>query len=662
MKDFFDDDFTDRISQDFRLLSDKERKRVYSMSRKKYLNGQKENETRGRIYSRPRHIVTGIASAVIVTSGIGSITYLLSRQVPPAPYYEVIEVNPQSHEKLSAVCEAFAEMISLTECFKTDSNDTITFNIEHHDGTVSEHQYSRLIQEKFSTSDEMLEYFSENFTRNFIDSNLEYLFYSPDFSGYENGEYIGEEEFFMQGKAIHRFIDYQGKIYADTSVCSGITEINWTGEPVVTERNDDGSISFTRECEYISGTENTNLTISFYIVNENDRLKIDSVEEIVSDEEQARKTAENLMDRYEYIIDNISFYGNCDPNDTLTYTEYSKDGSVLADFRYQRYTGIYSFAEEIQQEFNKIFTPQMQLFFECNDVSDFPDGYTWNANEENRPQLSPFVNYNGNLYVQELFMPVFDKVEFISLENISERSFSAKFQCRYNMQNDYFITELDIAEYDGEYKIESIRVEDTAITENPERTDDLYYSQIAESLFESYLEYLHVFRYPYGFTDRSDVIYFTDNETQRLDKPYHRFVNEKYTDFESLENLLRNTFTQGLIDFAFSDSIGSDMSSYAYGEEVPHEENSYNFIMYNGNLYCNEPGITPYYLEEEYSKGTVRVYDITENSFTAVKDFGDSHKNISIEAVKDDNGKWLIRGITEMGIYINENGECNSMY
>ena len=316
----------DKISEEFPVLTDEEKERIFSMSEKKYNleKGDKketiydvDSEVRGvEQYHRPLwcKIASAAAAAVFVIGGIsGGMTLLNKKSSVPNAYVDENSSNTQASsgqtkEKGSAVYENIAYTLtnrfSLTEnklfsCnVATDENDSLTFFVystEKND--KEEHHFLRVTDPLFRSYDKLKEAVGETFSEklcdqlfnfseeNFSDelkpnSNYAYIFSDAynlsDFSEYKDGSDVNTDDLTND---LGAYISYNGALYVDQEHIRK-TSNRFTSYPEIIDSSENRFSAYLFANFYPFTTSDNTITgtkLRFDFTRENNEWKIDNI-------------------------------------------------------------------------------------------------------------------------------------------------------------------------------------------------------------------------------------------------------------------------------------------------------------------------------------------------------------------------------------------------
>ena len=316
----------DKISEEFPVLTDEEKERIFSMSEKKYnLEKGDKKETSCDVgsevsgveqYHRPLwcKIASAAAAAVIVIGGIsGGMTLLNKKSSVPNAYVDenssITQASSgQKEEKGSAVYENIAYTLTnrfastenkLFSCnVAADENDSLTFYMYSTEkADKKEYHFIRVTDPLFRSYDKLKEAVGETFSEKLCDqlfnynienfndelkpnSNYAYLFSDAyncvDFSEYKDGSDVNTDDLTHD---LGAYISYNGSLYVDQERIR--TSLNrFTSYPEIID-NSENSFSaylfanfypFTTSENTITGTK-----LRFDFIRENDEWKIDNI-------------------------------------------------------------------------------------------------------------------------------------------------------------------------------------------------------------------------------------------------------------------------------------------------------------------------------------------------------------------------------------------------
>ncbi|MBP5431875.1 hypothetical protein [Ruminococcus sp.] len=344
--DFFkelDDMDIEKIAQDFPVLTDEEKERIFAMSERKYniesniktdKNETKDDSEDGVVvsgverYNRPLwHRYTSIAAAAVLAVGgiTGSMLLLkkrpsvinttdqttttinISKTTETATTASVTESELREYNEIAAELTdklAHYEKVLYYHDVDIDENDTLTFtvfNSKRPDEGSHEEKYCRVTDSEIQSGDDLknalFSIFTDDFKNELINSSSIYnegdielssmttLYLQEDFgndlSEYKNGDTIDAAE--LEYKTC-RFITYNGNLYACTNNMIKDKDF-YSSEPVVnTELS-----SFT---DYFKASrfaptlpfssyanDRVGTKLTFSIKNENGEWKIDGIDE-----------------------------------------------------------------------------------------------------------------------------------------------------------------------------------------------------------------------------------------------------------------------------------------------------------------------------------------------------------------------------------------------
>ena len=138
----------------------------------------------------------------------------------------------------------------------------------------------------------------------------------------------------------------------------------------------------------------------------------------------------------------------------------------------------------------------------------------------------------------------------------------------------------------------------------------------------------------------------------------------KFKNTDEVMSKALSFMSQSLIDKQFPDLIGEELTNYEPNRIYDHDNEDYpdfgTYAMYNGKLYCSSLGcdnegndhINSTYKFYKYKNEPAEIYDITDDSFTAVVKYEFTNipnkYDMSMKVVNRD-GKWIIDDIEPTG-------------
>ena len=144
----------------------------------------------------------------------------------------------------------------------------------------------------------------------------------------------------------------------------------------------------------------------------------------------------------------------------------------------------------------------------------------------------------------------------------------------------------------------------------------------------------------------------------------------KFKNTDEVMSKALSFMSQSLIDKQFPDLIGEELTNYEPNRIYDHDNEDYpdfgTYAMYNGKLYCSSLGcdnegndhINSTYKFYKYKNEPAEIYDITDDSFTAVVKYEFTNipnkYDMSMKVVNRD-GKWIIDDIEPTGPELDQN-------
>lgn len=233
----------DRVAEKYTAAGNKEKEKIYEITRKKYniLREEEANTSEDGFikeaegverYSRPKWIrfVSAAAAAVVLLTGVcGGVFLTRSKKVDridiessnPAETVTAVEVTTITDDgeivkvdmdkvvdKLSADLEHFHKALAQEG---VDTGDSLTFSDLTYPNAPSYRNYYRVTDEKLDTFDEFEKVMGSSFS-----SLIREGYTGGDMSGYENGTEFDDISFIK--KNLKSFINYNGNLYSEASV------------------------------------------------------------------------------------------------------------------------------------------------------------------------------------------------------------------------------------------------------------------------------------------------------------------------------------------------------------------------------------------------------------------------------------------------------------
>lgn len=277
----------DKMSQEFPVLTDEEKERIFAMSERKYnisknnedVNNKFEdfdtdtnNEVKGvEQYSQPMwyRIISVAAAAVLTFGGVAGSMMLMKHGSRNIPTTEVEETTSAEYtaptepptedisEYMTAARDltdklAYYEKILYNHDIDIDENDTLTFTMRNSEGEEHDENYARVTDPEIQSGEDLKNailalctddfkniLYNSSYTEdrnNLIINGASYLYSSGyfinDLSGYENGATI-DAYYHTYG-----FITYNDMLYVCTDNMDRDTDY-YSSEPVIISHSDD---------------------------------------------------------------------------------------------------------------------------------------------------------------------------------------------------------------------------------------------------------------------------------------------------------------------------------------------------------------------------------------------------------------------------------------
>lgn len=289
-KDLFeetDEMIVEKVAEEFPVLTDEEKERIFAMSERKYNISQNKdnnnkfedftsdtgNEVKGvEQYKRPMWYKTLsiAAAAVLMVSGVAGSMMLMQRGGSHVPMTEVettavtTDATEPTESTTEDVSEYMAAALELTDKLAhyenvlynhdidIDENDALTFTMHNYEGQEHEEHYVRVTDPEIQSGNDLKnailalctdefkdllyndsgEYDEDNLVFNICDYLYSSGYFINDFSGYENGATINN--YYKTGS----FITYNDALY----VCTNHMERDadyYSSEPEIISHGDD---------------------------------------------------------------------------------------------------------------------------------------------------------------------------------------------------------------------------------------------------------------------------------------------------------------------------------------------------------------------------------------------------------------------------------------
>lgn len=171
-----------------------------------------------------------------------------------------------------------------------------------------------------------------------------------------------------------------------------------------------------------------------------------------------------------------------------------------------------------------------------------------------------------------------------------------------------------------------------------------------------------------------DYLYYELGNGDPLDYPNYTFLGRweyqhyeigmKFSNTDEVMDKALSFMSQSLIDKQFPDLIGEELTNYesnrTYRKDIEQCPDFGTYAIYNGKLYCSSLGcdnegndhINSTYKFYKYKNEPAEIYDITDDSFTAVVKYEFTNVpnkyDMSMKVVNRD-GKWIIDDIEPTG-------------
>lgn len=288
-KDLFDktdEMVVEKVAQEFPVLTEEEKERIFAMSERKYnLDMNKEDNNKFEDFNTDKNIeVNGVeqykrplwsrslsiaAAAVLMIGGVAGSMMLMQRGGHRVPATDIETTVPTEatttteaptedlSEYMDAALEltdklAYYENILYKHDIDIDENDTLTFTMRNSEGVEHDENYARVTDPEIQCGDDLKnailalctedfknvlyndsgQYDENNLIINMCDYLYAYGYFINDFSGYENGATINNYY------KTYGFITYNEKLY----VCTNFMERDaayYSSEPEIISHSDD---------------------------------------------------------------------------------------------------------------------------------------------------------------------------------------------------------------------------------------------------------------------------------------------------------------------------------------------------------------------------------------------------------------------------------------
>ena len=488
MKD--NDEIMREISEDYPVLSDEEKDRIFNKSEQKLISEDVTGEQVSGVetYKPQIYKYIGIAAAFLLVCGGGTALYMNVRPSRSPESFNVTEETTE--ESIQETAEEFTEETADEDVLQTieslikhtvelnyfinhplldkESDDKLSFNIlyENHKTVEKPVIFYPLKGYSFENFDDIKNYALKYMTENYYDKTIKNHI-CDDKTNVSQEEIIDEESFF--GESLHNcIISYNGVLYGNNGTVGLIYTYDFDLMPaeIIEENGDNLSvrkiISFTNqkkktiECEYnfeLVKTENgwrvndlyyepideseteepvtdtTEPTTEITKIPEEITDDIITTEDMRFDYERAREILNKQNQICHEIEDNL---------DETDYVEYEIEPDTHA--KYLRYTGSkYNSIDEIMADFDDIFTDEYM-----RSMSLIP-------NENSEIDYRVFIEENGNIYenvARTVSFTDFAINEPYEMNLLDDGTFEAKYKI-----DDYRTYIMNFKAEDGKYKL-----------------------------------------------------------------------------------------------------------------------------------------------------------------------------------------------------------------
>jgi len=298
-----------------------------------------------------------------------------------------------------------------------------------------------------------------------------------------------------------------------------------------------------------------------------------------------------------------------------------------------------------------------------------PNGYAGYSIEQVfwSDKIPVFINYNDNLYAYYFDHTNPDLNDELSLSRLSLENYITDFTWKDEAETvdivnkDTFIVTKDSVivrnlctvtetvaltvtkSEDGQWLITDVKTEILDTVKPPETpVEENEYTLTAKTLIDQYQEVFNIFNYGTAW-DENDAIqfnvipsqsameYLTDEKQYQLQLEYYkeigtgkycRCTDERFTTIEDIETYAKSIITEREFNEWFAGAAEDRMSGYQPGDTVEEDKLSL-FTIYDGKLYVHAYERTTGNIFDHWTDSPIEISDITENSFTATREWSD---------------------------------------
>ncbi|GEM_PF-2865648 len=500
MKD--NDEIMREISEEYPVLSDEEKDRIFNKSEQKLISEDITGEQVSGVetYKPQIYKYIGIAAAFLLVCGGGTALYMNVRPSRSPESFDVVEETTEesvqeTSEEITEISEGDINLQEIEDIvlntimfdytlYNPDIIDEnpISFNIVNEDGTDFEPEVFYLVN-NFETIEDLkdvaLGFMTENYYANSV------VNYAGDKSDVSLDEKITIQEFFGDSFHVPSMITYNGRLYTNYNPENKIFNFDFDSFPVEIVENDGNFMKIKKQVN-ITYNESTKLINKVVKVNSVDSEVIEGIicydfelvktengwrvndlysepidesetEEPVTDITEPTTdtteipeeitddiiTTEDMRFDYERAREILNKQNQIcheieDNLDETDYVEYETEPDTHA--KYLRYTGSkYNSIDEIMADFDDIFTDEYM-----RSMSLIP-------NENSEIDYRVFIEENGNIYenvARTVSFTDFAINEPYEMNLLDDGTFEAKYKI-----DDYRTYIMNFKAEDGKYKL-----------------------------------------------------------------------------------------------------------------------------------------------------------------------------------------------------------------
>ncbi|HRR77301.1 MAG TPA: hypothetical protein P5191_10885 [Ruminococcus sp.] len=626
--DDIDDETVEKLSQEFPVLTDEEKDRIFAMSERKYnivseIVIENDEDVKGvEQYRRPVwHRFAGIAAAIAIIAGrAGSGAVLMNSLKKSAPIdtatseNETVETTDSTTEDVSKFMAPAKDLTERYADFETsvvnhaltyDKNDTLTFIIERTDGVINveESIWYRVVDQRYPDMASLR-------------TQFEALYEPVDApEGLFGGEFTSEElpagSVISHEMAAVTYMTYDGKLYLNSMGDLGTFDY-WINSDIDIRKVSDNEFYASRKCmtTTISGENSDKCdeqVLVFHIlrntrsggwyidyVTKNGEAEYNNPDEVPtamsnSADVSAEELINNHLTFYNYWQNGQSSADDVDiqynPDDYISFN-IQRDSDFTVWYRKMSdYNGLDDFIDSIHQiytdkGFDEIYS------ININDLYNFDLSSHQVGDFITEDEYTTVIEYNGAVYLKTdpaKTSPVFKYLQGINNdqpgENGSSRVIDAYLRFFSNGGYDWarstnvsFNFTLDS---DGKFKIDHV-----SELYSDEQTKKIYLAETFYGFKNGERLYNGIF-----YTDESVETIPSDDES----RPYA--VCTEYENVAELRNYLETYMTTEFIEERFEGMfegdypVFKDIDGKLYGKRIAIDVLSY----WSESLKCSDP-------------------------------------------------------------------------